>query len=335
MKYRFIGEKDNSLKVSSLGLGCMGMSEFYGATDESESIATLNHALDSGVDFFDTSDFYGDGANEILLGKAFKGKREDVVIATKFGVVRSNPKLNIQGGVNGSAEYVKKACEASLKRLNTDYIDLYYLHRLDPDTPIEETVGAMKELIEEGKIGHIGLSEVGADILKRAHAVHPVTAIQTEYSLWSRGVETNGILDTCKELNIGFVAYSPLGRGFLTSKIKDTSDMANDDFRKGLPRFQKENIEHNLKLVSLLDEIAKEKKCTPAQLSLAWLLAKGNYIVPIPGTKRISYLNENIGSVDVTLLDNEIAKLDKLSKELSPKGERYSSDTMRYQNLED
>ena len=332
MKYRILG---NNLRVSSFGLGCMGMSEFYGSIDRSQVVSTLKRALGLGIDFFDTADVYGYGDNEELVGEALIDNRKDIVIATKFGIVRSRTDASARG-VNGSPKYIKAACEASLKRLKTDYIDLYYMHRLDPNIPIEVSVGAMAELVAEGKVRHIGLSEVDADTLRRAHSVHPITAIQTEYSLWSRGVETNGILDVCKELGIGFVAYSPLGRGFLTSKIRDIDSLASDDFRKSLPRFQDANIKHNLKFIELLDKMAEKKNCTTAQLSLAWLLAKNDSIVPIPGTKRRTYLEENVSTIDtVELTDEEVEELDTISKSLSPKGERYTPAAMKAYSLKE
>jgi len=282
MKKRYLGK--GRLEVSALGLGCMGMSEFYGPADEAESIATIRRALDLGVDFFDTSDLYGAGANEELLGRALKGRRNEAVVATKFGIIRA-------GGVNGRPQYVKQACEASLKRLGMDHIDLYFLHRVDPETPTEDTVGAMAQLVREGKARCIGLSEASPKTILRANSVHPITALQTEYSLWTRDLEAD-ILPTCRELGIGLVAYSPLGRGFLTGQIRRVEDLAPKDWRRNVPRFQGENFHRNLEAVKVLEQIAKEKGRTPSQLALAWVLAQGDDIVPIPGTKRRKYLQE-------------------------------------------
>jgi len=286
MKIKSLGNQ--GLKASEIGLGCMGMSEFYGETDEEESIKTIHKAFDLGVTFFDTADMYGPYLNEKLVGKAIAPFRKEITLATKFGIVRDpeNPKKR---GANGRPEYVKSSIEGSLKRLNVEVIDLYYLHRKDPDTPIEETVGAMADLIKEGKIRGIGLSEVNAETLRKAHATHPISALQTEYSLWSRDPEDE-IIPACKELGIAFVAYSPLGRGFLTGQIKKFEDLAEDDFRRSSPRFMGENFDKNIELVKKIESIAKDKNCTPAQLALAWVLAQGDNIFPIPGTKRIKYL---------------------------------------------
>lgn len=318
MKTRKIG--GSALEAGAIGLGCMGMSEFYGASDEREAINTIHKALDLGMNLLDTADMYGVGENEKLVGKAIAGKRGEVIIATKFGSVR-----NAEGeflGVSGRPEYVKKACEASLKRLGVETIDLYYQHRVDPDTPIEETIGAMSDLVREGKIRYIGMSEAAAATIRRAHAIHPIAAVETEYSLWSRDVEDE-ILPTCRELGIGFVAYSPLGRGFLTGQIQKTDDFAPDDFRRFLPRFQGENFKKNLVLVEHIKELANQKGCKPSQLALAWLLAQGEDVIPIPGTKRIRYLEENIGAVDVQLTDSELQYINEIAPKDVAIGDRY------------
>ncbi len=314
------------IMASPLGLGCMGMSEFYGAHDDEASLKTLQHALDIGVSFWDTADAYGPFTNEELLGRALKGKRDKVTLATKFGIVR-NPNNPQARGFNGSAAYVKSACEASLKRLQTDCIDLYYLHRVDGSTPIEETAGAMAELVKEGKIRGIGFSEVSSATLKRAHAVHPVTAVQSEYSLWTRDPE-DGVLQTCAELGIAFVAYSPLGRGFLTGQIKKETDFEEGDYRRFSPRFQGENFQKNLDLVAALEKLAAKKGCTASQLALAWVMAQGEHIFPIPGTKRIKYLDENVGALSLVLTKEELTEIDAIFPKDAAVGLRYPEQMM-------
>jgi aryl-alcohol dehydrogenase-like predicted oxidoreductase len=318
--------KLRDLEVSALGLGCMGMSEFYGPGDERESLATIDRALELGIHFFDTADMYGPFKNEELVGRALRDRRDRVVIATKFGVVR-DPESSSVRGINGRPEYVRQACEASLRRLGVDTIDLYYQHRVDPTVPIEETVGAMAGLVKEGKVRFLGLSEAAPATLRRASAVHPITALQTEYSLWSRDPE-DGLLDTCRELGIGFVAYSPLGRGFLTGQIRSENDFAPDDFRRVSPRFQGENFRRNLDLVESVQALAAEKGCTPAQLALAWLLAQGKDIVPIPGTKRVKTLEENAAAVDIHLTQDDLARLEDVFPKGAAAGERYPAGAM-------
>ncbi|HEY9721360.1 MAG TPA: aldo/keto reductase [Oscillatoriaceae cyanobacterium] len=315
-----------NLRVSAIGLGCMSMTGTYGTPDADSAIATIHRALDLGVNFLDTANMYGAGRNEILVGQAIKGRRDDVVLATKFGILHDAQGRNI--GVCGKPEYARESCDASLERLGVDHIDLYYLHRIDPAVPIEETIGAMAELVKAGKVRHLGLSEASAETIRRAHAVHPIAALQSEYSLWTREVE-GAILDTCRELGIGFVAFSPLGRGILSGEIKRFEDLPENDLRRTMPRYQGENFAKNLAIVERLEAVAREKGCTVAQLAIAWVLSRGSDIVPIPGTKRVKTLEENVAALDIRLSPEELAHIEAVSPATAVAGERYPAHLMK------
>jgi aryl-alcohol dehydrogenase-like predicted oxidoreductase len=328
MEHRKIGQE--GLAVSALGLGCMGMSDFYAGRDDDESVATIHRALDLGIDFLDTADMYGPFTNERLVGRALRGRRrESIIVATKFGNERGEDGSFL--GVNGRPEYVRKSCDGSLQRLGVDHIDLYYQHRVDRTVPIEETVGAMADLIRQGKVRFLGLSEAAPGTIRRAYREHPITALQTEYSLWTRDPEDE-ILPLCRELGIGFVAYSPLGRGFLTGRFRSFEDLPEDDYRRNSPRFQGENFQRNLDLVDRVEQIARRKKCTPAQLALAWLLAQGRDIVPIPGTKQRRYLEQNLGALEVELLPSDLEEIEEVAPKGVAAGERYHEAGMRTVN---
>ena len=320
MEQRTLGTE--GLRVSAQGLGCMGMSEFYGSADEGEAVATIHRALDLGITLLDTSDIYGPQTNEQLVGRAIEDRRDEVVLATKFGILRDPNDPSVRG-VNGRPDYVHQACDASLRRLAVEHIDLYYQHRVDPDVPIEETVGAMAELVDAGKVRFLGLSEAAAETIRRAHAVHPISALQTEYSLWTRDIEEE-VLPTIRELGIGLVAYSPLGRGFLTGRFKRPEDLGSDDFRRHNPRFQGANFERNLELVQRVGELAREHDCTPGQLALAWVMHRGDDVVPIPGTKRRAYLEENVAATELTLSAEDLQQLDELAPVGVAAGDRYA-----------
>jgi aryl-alcohol dehydrogenase-like predicted oxidoreductase len=327
LPHRTLGR--HGLSVSALGLGCMGMSEFYGGRNDAESIATIHRALDLGVDFLDTADMYGPFTNERLVGQAIKGRRDEVVLATKFGNQRGEDGSFL--GVNGRPEYVRKSCDGSLQRLGVDHIDLYYQHRVDRSVPIEETVGAMADLIRSGKVRYLGLSEAAPETIRRAVREHPVAALQTEYSLWTRDPEDE-VLPTCRELGVGFVAYSPLGRGFLTGRFRTIDDLPPDDYRRNSPRFQGENFQKNLDLVKRVEEIARRKKCTPAQLALAWVLAQGDDIVPIPGTKQRKYLEENLRALEIELTPADLEEIDEVAPQGAAAGARYHESGMKTVN---
>jgi aryl-alcohol dehydrogenase-like predicted oxidoreductase len=318
LKARELGK--TNVKVSAIGLGCMGMSEFYGTRDDAESLRTLNHALDNGLNFLDTADMYGSGENEKLISKVLKNRRHEVFLATKFAIKRDDKAGTRE--ICGSPEYVREACDASLKRLGVDHIDLYYQHRVDVRVPIEETVGAMKELVTQGKVKYLGLSEATPELIKKAYAVHPIAALQSEYSLWTREPEEE-LFPLCKELGITFVAYSPLGRGFLTGKFRQPTDFEKNDYRRQSPRFQGENFRTNIDLVYKLEDLSRKKKCKPAQLALAWILAQGSFLVPIPGTKRRSYLDENIAAIDIKLSEEELESINQIAPHGVAAGERY------------